>query len=257
MVDRKGQTYIYNSQNSKLEPHFKLKGDKINKTYMLNSGALSNGSTRKNESNKVASLPKSNLLYALSEETTVQIWDVNGQNSEAKNPLWKAKNVPNDELDLTVPIYDTSMTTFKDKSGIEGRVLAVCTAFGQVRLYDIRSSLKPQLDCQILKNSQEHLTHVVASEKNENQMYVVTREGHPILCDRRFNCRVVRKMPGARGSVRDAKVISHGTDAEYVLTAGCDRYLRLFDAAQDQQKDCLCGTAYLKQKLNCILLGEP
>lgn len=93
----------------------------------------------------------------------MQIWDVNGQDSNSKNPLWKAKNVPNDELDLTVPIYDTGMASLKDKSGIEGRVLAVSTAYGQVRLYDVRSSLKPQLDCQILKQKSEHLTHILPS----------------------------------------------------------------------------------------------
>ena len=103
------------------------------------------------------------------------------------------------------------------------------------------------------------LTHIVKSMINEHHLYVVTQEGHPMLLDRRFNCRVVRKMPGAKGSVRDCKVLTASeTDLvsdsnELLITVGCDRHVRVFDPKQKVQKDTSCGAAYLKQKLNCII----
>lgn len=98
------------------------------------------------------------------------------------------------------------------------------------------------------------LSHVVSSKVDPNYLYVISQEGHPIQLDRRFNCRVVRKMPGAKGSVRDCKLISD-KDHELVVTVGCDRHVRVFDPRQQFQKETSCGAAYLKQKLNCILFS--
>jgi len=46
--------------------------------------------------------------------------------------------VPNDELDLAVPIYDTSLAVCK--SDPFGRVFAVATGYGDIREYDVRAS---------------------------------------------------------------------------------------------------------------------
>ncbi len=51
-----------------------------------------------------------------------------------------------------------------------------------------------------------------------------------MVLDRRFNCRTVRRMPGAKGSVRDCKIFGGSEDREFLITIGCDRYLRVFDA---------------------------
>jgi hypothetical protein len=40
------------------------------------------------------------------------------------------------------------------------------------------------------------------------------------------------------------------------MTVGCDRYLRVFDASKEWRKETACGSAYLKQKLNCLLLSD-
>ena len=104
------------------------------------------------------------------------------------------------------------------------------------------------------------LTHVVQSKINPHHLYVITQEGHPIMVDRRVNCRIVRKMPGAKGSVRDCKILTASqTDLaedinELLLTVGCDRHVRVFDPKQQMQKETSCAAAYLKQKLNCILI---
>lgn len=69
-------------------------------------------------------------------------------------------------------------------------------------------------------------------------MFVMTQEGHPIMLDRRMNYKVIKKMPGAKGSVRDATtVLVPGVDGkdskELIITCGCDRFVRIFDPAQN------------------------
>jgi hypothetical protein len=62
---------------------------------------------------------------------------------------------------------------------------------------------------------------------------VITQTGQPLLLDRRFNCRTIRRMPGAKGSVRDCKIFGNTSGYEFVMTVGCDRYLRVFDASKE------------------------
>jgi hypothetical protein len=64
-------------------------------------------------------------------------------------------------------------------------------------------------------------------------------------------------MHGAKGTARDCKIFGVQNGQEFLMTVGCDRYLRVFDASKELQKDTQCGSAFLKQKLNCILLSEP
>lgn len=55
---------------------------------------------------------------------------------------WNGKNVPNDELDLKVPINDVDATFFKNKA-----CLACANNDSKVRVYDVRSNKqKPSAD---------------------------------------------------------------------------------------------------------------
>lgn len=159
--------------------------------------------------------------------------------------------MPNDELDLSVPIFDTGLAYINATN----EVMAVSTGYGHVRHYDTRAGVKCRSDDSILKDEMM-LTHIVKSMVNEHHLYVVTNTGHPVMLDRRFNCRVIRRMPGAKGTARDCKIFGNKSGKEFLMTVGCDRYLRVFDASKEFQMDTCCGSAYLKQKLNCILLTD-
>ena len=103
------------------------------------------------------------------------------------------------------------------------------------------------------------LSKIMQSKLNENHVYVVTQEGHPVLLDRRQNYKVIKKMPGAKGSVRDAiTVLVPGLDgdSELVLTVGCDRFLRVFDPCSRFKHKVEIGHIYLKQRLNSMLIFE-
>lgn len=79
-----------------------------------------------------------------------------------------------------------------------------------------------------------YLSKVMPSLLTENHVYIVTQEGHPILLDRRMNYRILKKMPGAKGSVRDSITklvpgIDGQLNQEVVITCGCDRFVRVYD----------------------------
>jgi len=104
------------------------------------------------------------------------------------------------------------------------------------------------------------LTHILKSEYDDNFLYVVSSEGHPMKLDRRMNMKVIRKMPGAKGSVRDCKILpidglkdESGSATEFLFTVGCDRHMRVFDASERWSKFANFGSTYLKQRLNCLL----
>ena len=64
-------------------------------------------------------------------------------------------------------------------------------------------------------------------------------------------------MPGAKGSIRSATLLA-SDGMEFLITGGCDRYLRVYDVTKESQRDCCCGSAYMKQRINCILVApEP
>ena len=77
--------------------------------------------------------------------------------------------------------------------------------------------------------------------------------------DRRLNYKIVKKMPGAKGSVRDAVtklVPGLGGDKtqEVIITCGCDRFVRMYDPNARFQHQTEIGHSYLKQRLNSMLI---
>ena len=94
-----------------------------------------------------------------SKDTLLQLWDVNHKEKKA---VWQARNLPNDELDLQVPIYDTD-GFFIDKNHV-----TVCTGYGDVREYDIRGQRRPIFNTKV---SEMMLTNIVHSKLNDNIVY--------------------------------------------------------------------------------------
>ena len=112
--------------------------------------------------------------------------------------------------------------------------MAVGTGYGHIRHYDTRVGKKCRSDDEVLKG-EAMITHIVKSLSDDNYLYVLTQLGHPIMLDRRFNCRTTRKMPGAKGTARDCKIFGDNRGKEFLMTVGCDRYLRVFDASKELQ----------------------
>lgn len=65
-----------------------------------------------------------NEIFCLGKKSVLQVYDF-----EQNKITWRSKNVPNDELDLMVPIWDTDLTQNKSNPNI----FYTSTAFGNVR----------------------------------------------------------------------------------------------------------------------------
>jgi len=92
---------------------------------------------------------------------------------------------------------------------------------------------------------------------------VVNQEGHVTMLDRSLSTsfsliledyRMVKKFVGNKGSVRDILTFT-SEDQEFVMTASCDRHVRVFRVQSELQKEGEISHAYLKQKLNCLLIS--
>lgn len=85
--------------------------------------------------------------------------------------VWNGKNVPNDELDLRVPINDVDATFFKNKS-----CLACANNDSKVRVYDVRTNRqKPSADYHLKLEkvyTKMNLTKIIVSHENENTFYI-------------------------------------------------------------------------------------
>jgi len=72
-------------------------------------------------------------------DSTIQLWDIK-LSRETKKPKWTAKNLPNDELDLPIPVWDTDLAYLSRTNAYS---LVACSAYCDVREYDTRGPRKP------------------------------------------------------------------------------------------------------------------
>lgn len=80
-----------------------------------------------------------NLLVASGKERDLALWDLEKMGGMGEEvPLWEAKNVKHDKLDLRLPVWGTALT-FLDSP----HVVAVGTAYKQLRVYDTRVQRRP------------------------------------------------------------------------------------------------------------------
>lgn len=181
-------------------------------------------------------------------------------------PTWKAKSLGNDSLNMTIPIWDKDICWVHDSESL----LAVATAFGQIRLYDTRNSQRKPVvnyelqevlakDESVGKNQRLtrrdnlfSLTRVASNrwQSGEGHGFVVgSNRGHAYVLDVRQGSvnpgRVCFRLKGFQGAVRDIQI----SDAAPVLAAcGLDRHVRLFDVATCNP----VGTIYAKLPLSCL-----
>ena len=59
----------------------------------------------------------------------MDVWDL-----ETRKQLWAARNVPNDYLDLRVPVWIKAACFFPD----DPQKIATATAYQELRIYDLR-----------------------------------------------------------------------------------------------------------------------
>ncbi|KAF8777881.1 WD repeat-containing protein 74 [Argiope bruennichi] len=181
---------------------------------------------------KMTPNPFSNLQVGTGgEENDLKIWDLSMPNT----PVFQAKNVRNDFLDLRVPVWITDLK-FKSVDKI-----ITCTRHHQVRLYDTRAQRRPVIDMEF----ERYPLMSLSLAHNDNQVVVGSSRGRMALLDLRKKL-LVHVFKGFAGSIRS---IQCHPSLPLVASCGLDRFLRIHDLNQHK----LLKKIYLKTRLNCLL----
>lgn len=123
-----------------------------------------------------------NQVAIASKDTLLQIWDISQQSNK---PLWQARNLPNDELDLQIPIWDTSVCYLGSNTSF-----VACTAYGDIREYDTREGKRrPTLSTRFLPKGQDDqlLSKIIKSQLSDQHVFVANQEGHICMLDRKMS----------------------------------------------------------------------
>ena len=167
---------------------------------------------------------------------------------------WKAKNVPNDFLDMRQPVWITSLCALGIPDASSGggggggtglQQMVAGTAHRQVRLYDARAQKRPTHSV----DADEHGITTMAVAPDGREVVVADTAGLVRVLDLR-KMKWGRRFEGPAGSVRG--LAFHPT-LPVLACVGLDRMARVYDYRSREQK----FQVYLKQRLNAVLFdGE-
>ena len=174
-------------------------------------------------------------VYTLYENMPMMLFNV-----EQKKTEFKAKNLPHDELNLKIPIYDTSACEVKSNP----RNVYVSTGYGDIRMYDMKASAKPVVNKNVSKNK----INKIIMTKDENCVVVADVKGYCAMLDVRKGLAPFRNFRGNHGSVRDVCDVS---EKECVVIGGFDRFVKWYSYKGGDE-----GRVYVKNKINAVCVVE-
>ncbi|XP_078063081.1 WD repeat-containing protein 74 isoform X2 [Mustelus asterias] len=166
-------------------------------------------------------------------ENALKVWDL----QKLQQPIFTAKNVRNDWLDLRVPIWVRDMQ-FIPGSG----KIVTCTGHSQVRVYDPSS---PQRRPVMEMTYEEYPITALSLTSDANSVVVGNTRGQIAILDLRKG-RLLKCLKGQAGSIRGLHC--HPT-LPLVASCGLDRFLRIHNT----ESKVLQHKVYLKSRLNCVL----
>lgn len=181
-----------------------------------------------------------------------------------KKEVWRAKNVPHDTLNMRVPVFD------KDGDWMDSSTIVTSTAFGQIRLYDIRGPRRPIFDISLTdeiarnngitkiqqitrRDNDISLNCVRCNVHSQDNIIVSSNRGDMYSVDVRLATKehkghVLGRFKGIQGSVRDIKIDENIENT--VFATGLDRFVRAYNTKNFKEK----GRCYTKLKQNCLVV---
>lgn len=180
--------------------------------------------------------PTSEQIFATGgKENELKLWDLNA----TEKPVFVAKNVRNDHLDLRVPVWVTDLRFWEDSKVVVG------TGYNKIRVYDTKcGQRRPVAEMPFDEYPITCLS--LAGERNPSCVLVGNTHGRVALFDIRKQ-RIVHCFKGFAGSVRAVEV--HPLKP-YVVSCSLDRFLRVHDF----ERHLLLSKIYLKSRLSSLLL---
>ncbi|XP_044536172.1 WD repeat-containing protein 74 isoform X1 [Gracilinanus agilis] len=170
-------------------------------------------------------------------ENSLKVWDLQ---ASSQDPIFRAKNVRNDWLNLRVPIWDQDIQFLPGSQKI-----VTCTGHHQVRVYDLAS---PQRRPVLETTYGEYPLMAMTLTPGGNSVVVGNTHGQLAEIDIRQG-RLVCCLKGLAGSVRGLQC--HPTQP-ILASCGLDRVLRVHRLREPRGLE---HKVYLKSRLNCLLLS--
>ncbi|KAJ3331656.1 WD repeat-containing protein 74 [Kappamyces sp. JEL0680] len=177
------------------------------------------------------------------DERELCIWDITKRNQEDNSiePIWKAKNVPHDYLDMRVPVWVSCIVWLSSDNHHD---IAIGTGYHQIRVYNTAKQKRPQLDFTCG-------THPVKTLiKTRNNEFVFSDTLGNVSAIDASTGQLVGRYRGIAGAVTD---LYSCTLSPYLVTVSMDRKLRVFEEKGQRR---LVKQVYLKQHLSTLLVAE-
>jgi len=189
------------------------------------------------------------LIAGGGRDRDVAVWDIE-QGAEA----FKARNVPHDNLDLSVPVWVSAVKFLPQQK----KRLVVTTGFvdqrlrGEVRLYDVSAQRRPVARA-IAPLGDEALSAVECS-LDGNSVFAGSVSGTIARLDVRMNLKVMGRFKGAAGTIR---ALSVHPSSPLLASASLDRHVRVYklDGTAARDTPPLCKI-YLKQRLTALIFSS-
>lgn len=167
-------------------------------------------------------------------QNNLKVYDLSADGKQ----IFTSKNLPNDYLQLEVPVWDSDIGFVDGPS-----VLATCSRTGYVRLYDTRKQRRP-VAC---FSSEEHGMSFAALVARGNFIYTGTTMGALKAYDTRRMKTHVHTYKGFTGGISDLHLDETG---RFLSSASLDRYVRIHDA----DSTVLLYQCYVKSKATKVLI---
>lgn len=155
---------------------------------------------------------------------------------DAGKQVFSSKNLPNDFLQLEVPIWDS------DVGFIDANTVVTCSRYGYVRLYDIRAQRRP-----VQKYTSEDQMSFATLVAKDNYIYSGTTMGAMKAFDTRRMKSFVHTYKGFTGSISDVHLDDSG---KYLVSSCLDRYARVHHT----DSCVLLYQCYVKSKATRVLI---
>ncbi|KZS99282.1 hypothetical protein SISNIDRAFT_546080 [Sistotremastrum niveocremeum HHB9708] len=194
--------------------------------------------------------PSGNSFAYGGEEVDLSVWDVDtaftargspaettvaGQKRKSKSSdllpgeLWRAKNVPNDFLNLRQPVHITSLLYLRETTSGSNH-LATGTYSGSVRSYDTRAGKRPVTDWKSL--AQKGGIKLMEKGHREHELFIADMGSELAAVDLR-NGRKLYTYKGLSGSISAIAL----TSSRLLASTSLDRLLRIHTTTDLPLKD--------------------
>ncbi|KAJ8598453.1 hypothetical protein CTAYLR_006854 [Chrysophaeum taylorii] len=166
-------------------------------------------------------------------EHELSVWDL--ATSERR---WRARNVPNDKLDMRRPVFVGAARFASDHE------LVIGTKYKELRVYDARAQRRP------VAETVEAMDHAVRQLilLGGDRALVGDVAGNVVTFDLK-KLRVVERLVGPAGSTR--ALARHPSIDTFVAAAGLDRHCHVWDTTRRDKTPI--ASVYCMQRLNALL----